>query len=191
VNVAKPQSNDFPTEGRMNTPPLGGVLVVASLGLFAFAIVVVLVSSAIDNWRLRKLNPDESVSEIYRRLVKLHSRICNCSQPGETAYHVSAQLNAQLNSVAGSQYLMNRILAIRSDIDHLTEICVQSFYARPEPDARQQLRAIELWHRLRLRLWIFWAIRKFLERISSKALGKSLLLQSTSARGTQIPMLEQ
>ena len=124
----------------------GGVLALA-LGCLAAWWVV-------DAWRLRRLPPGAAVIDLYRRLYR-HARGLEAGfRQGDTPHEFATTLALRLKELAQGHRGGQRLLSALDEIRWLTELSARTLYSRHTPQASEQSEAVQLWGRLRRRLWL-------------------------------------
>jgi hypothetical protein len=126
----------------------------AAGGLLALALGCVTVWFFVDAWRLRHLPPGATVIDLYRRLYRYAQRLGAGSREGDTPYEFADTLVVRLKRLALGRRGGQHLLAAMDEIRWLTELCARTLYSLHKPKASEQAEAVEIWSRLRRRLWL-------------------------------------
>jgi transglutaminase-like putative cysteine protease len=126
---------------------IGGGLLVLTLAGFAIWWIV-------DAWRLRRLPPGAAVLDLYRRLYRYARWLGVGSREGDTPHEFAATLTLRLKELAQRHRGGRRLLPARREIRWLTELCARTLYSRHKPQVSEQAEALQVWSRLRRRLWL-------------------------------------
>jgi len=122
------------------------------LGMLGFALWNVW-----ENWRFRKLSPDEMVAQLFVHLIPFGERLHVQTFAGATPYEYAGAFSIRLETLSERQRFLGlpqgegryMVREIRS----LTEFFVRAAYA-PEPLTEgERKEALKLWRDLRWRLW--------------------------------------
>ncbi len=123
--------------------------------LAALIPLIGLVWNIVDVWRLGHMSPAAAIERLYHRLRRSARRLSVPAWEGDTPYELSGALQRRLTVENPA----------RQEVSWLTDLYVRTSYSAHPPDRRDQLQAIQVWRRLRLRLWWVW-LRAALKRSS-------------------------
>jgi transglutaminase-like putative cysteine protease len=126
-------------------------------------IVGTLADFFIDNWRLQHLSPKRAVSVLYQRLYQFRTRLNSHARSGDTPYQVAAMLGRELEALSEDAAWHRFMPRAIQDVRTLTELYVRAAYSAHAPDSTQRATAIQIWSRLRWRLWLAWLCQKWLQ----------------------------
>ena len=117
----------------------------------AGALMLVLLGATLwlagDIWRLRFLSPAAATAIIYRRVYRYANRLGAEVQPGSTPYELAALFSRRLKTLAAEADSVN------DDLLTLMSLYVQAHYSPRSLTLAEQRQAIQIWQRLRWRLW--------------------------------------
>ncbi len=115
--------------------------------------------TVLDGVRLRSMNVDAAVGNLYRRLRRSARRLSGPPAPGETAREHADVIIGRLSRLSSELPVARPVLKpIPGCIDELSELYMRSLFA-PMPLAKQDVaRAARLWSRLGWRLTIAGAL---------------------------------
>jgi hypothetical protein len=108
----------------------------------------------IDGWRLRQATPALAVAMLYRRLHRQGQRLAAVTDPGDTPNEFATRLAKRVTMLPPDGRWKTALAPAPQEINHLTDLYVQSRYSPHAPDRKTQNQAIRTWRRLRRRLWL-------------------------------------
>ncbi len=109
-----------------------------------------------DMWRLRHMPPHETIERVYLRL-RLQSRWLNVdSMPGETAHEYASSLVQCVSGLASTHTRQSVLQSTSQDMDRFVDLYDRSTYSSQHADAIDRYLALQVWLRLRMRLWLVW-----------------------------------
>jgi hypothetical protein len=123
-------------------------------GLLLLAGSLILAWSLADVWRLRRLPPAAAVAALYRRLYRYGSWLGVLSRAGTTPHEFTATVTRRLGALAESRRLGRFLSSAAGEMGLLTDLCIRALYSLHQPQAGDQVRAIQAWGRLRRRMWL-------------------------------------
>jgi hypothetical protein len=126
----------------------------ATGGLLVLALGCLAAWLALDAWRLRRLPPGAAVIDLYRRLYRYARWVGAGSREGDTPHEFATTLTLRLKELAQGHRGGRRLTAAVDEIRWLTELCARTLYSLHRPQASEQAEAVEIWSRLRRRLWL-------------------------------------
>ncbi len=122
----------------------------ASVILFvAFSAEIV---RTIDLLRLRRLSPGEALAHVYRRLAGRGRRLA-ILPAGSTPSETASALVFCLERLGQWQWLRRAFHPAGHEIRRIADLHVRSAYSAHPASLDQQIEAIQIWRRLRWRLW--------------------------------------
>jgi transglutaminase-like putative cysteine protease len=111
----------------------------------------------VDTWWLSRLSPTVTIEQLYRRLLRYGRRLAVPIWAGETPYEFNDLLVGRVVEQA-NRWRWGRWLKPAVQETHwLTDLYVRLVYSTHPPDLDNQTHAIQVWWRLRWRLWLAWA----------------------------------
>jgi hypothetical protein len=134
----------------ISLPKLIGWIVLTSLALAYLALLV----SYLDRRRLKKLPPTFAVAEVYRRLYRSASALTSPLSPADTPNEWNQRLLIKIKLLARSAPWSAWLYWTPRDTSHLTEMYNQAVYSADGVNAQEREQGIQIWGRLRLRLWL-------------------------------------
>jgi transglutaminase-like putative cysteine protease len=123
-------------------------------GLLALALGGLALWWVVDTWRLRRLPPGVAVIDLYRRLYRYARWLGAGSREGDTPHEFATALTLRLKELAQGHRGGRRLLFALDEIRWLTELCARTLYSLHKPQASEQAEAVQMWGRLRRRLWL-------------------------------------
>jgi transglutaminase-like putative cysteine protease len=138
-------------QGRAGLFLWGGTLLLLLAGVGWFLL---------DGWRLRRLAPVATIGAVYERLGDHGQRLAVPRWMGDTPYEFATSLSRRLERLAQGRWrkiLRPAALEVRS----LTDLYVQTAYSPQAPGLDDQQQMIQVWQRLRGRLWLAWLVTLF------------------------------
>lgn len=132
----------------------------------AGGIVALLLGGAIwtvaDSWRLRHLPPAATVERLYQRLRRNGHTLAVLSKAGDTPYEFSAALAECMADLATTRRRWGVLLApAAQEVNWLADLYVHLAYSAYPPSAADRTQAVQIWQRLRWRLWLAWGMQIF------------------------------
>jgi len=97
-------------------------------------------------WRLSRTLPQEAIAEIYRRLYTTGKKLKPQVYPGDTPAEFAGSLILQMQA-------LSEIGGAGSEASQIADYYSQAVYSPYSPDGSNRDHAIQLWTRLRSRLW--------------------------------------
>ncbi|MCL5996683.1 MAG: DUF3488 and transglutaminase-like domain-containing protein, partial [Chloroflexi bacterium] len=132
---------------------LGAALPLATLVLLVLALPAWLLA---DLWQLRRLPPRLVVGRLYERVHGLGKRLAVPMRAGDTPFEYAQSLQQRVRQLAPDQQRRTIVDASTRELSQLTELYVRTSYSPYMPDDIDRWQALQLWQRLRLRLWLVW-----------------------------------
>jgi hypothetical protein len=123
-------------------------------GLLALALVCLTIWLIVDAWRLRRLPPSDAVIGLYRRLYRSALWLGLDSTEGDTVHEFATTLTLRLKELAQARRGGRGLISAVGDIRWLTKLCARALYSLDKPHASEQAEAVQMWGRLRRRLWL-------------------------------------
>jgi hypothetical protein len=123
-------------------------------GLLALALGGLVLWLLIDAWRLRRLPPGETVIGLFRRLHRYAQWLGVGSCEGDTPHEFATALVLCLRELGQGRPAILGLLSAVDEIRWLTELCARSLYSLHKPQVSEQTEAVQVWGRLRRRLWL-------------------------------------
>lgn len=131
----------------------------SAIGLLALALILWL---SLELWWLGRLSPNAAITSVYARFHRQSQRLDIEIHNGDTPSEFTASLTRQLNILGKKQFWSHFLIPAESEAHRLTDYYSRTIYSQHPPDNADQQNAIQLWQRLRRRLWIATIARKFL-----------------------------
>lgn len=110
--------------------------------------------SIADRWRLRRLTPVAAVAALYGRLEQQGQQLAVPLWAGETPYEFAAALTERMKTVGSTSRWAAALAPAAHEIGWLAGMYVRASYSPHRPTPTEQIQAIKIWQRLRLRLWL-------------------------------------
>ncbi len=133
---------------------------VASLsGLFVLIAILWQIS---DIWWLGQLTPASTITGVYNRLQRQARRLDVPFQRGDTPSEFSNSLTKQLNRKRQVEILNRFLIPAASEARHLTDFYCQTIYSQHPITTSDQKDIIQLWRKLRHRMWLAVIAKKIL-----------------------------
>jgi transglutaminase-like putative cysteine protease len=126
---------------------IGGGLLVLALGGAGVWLLV-------DGWRLRQLPPRAAVIRLYGRLYRYGRWLGIFPKQGVTPREFAAILAQRLRNLEETRSWGKVLSPAPGEIRWLTHLCTLALYSLHRPQAKDQKLAIQIWSRLRRRLWL-------------------------------------
>jgi hypothetical protein len=126
------------------------------LPLAAILLLFLLQFTVVERWWYLRLAPELAIQKIYRRLYHLGRPLAGEYTRAETAYEFMQKL---VNTIEASHPKEHSFFAkiyssARQDVERLTDLYQNALFSH-NPMHKDELRkALKLWKRLRMRLWI-------------------------------------
>lgn len=131
-----------------------GVYVGGGLGLLLLGSAAWLM---VDGWRLRRLAPVATIGTVYERLGSHGQRLEAPHWAGDTPYEFATSLTRRLEVLAQGRW-QKFLSPAATEVRSLTDLYVQTAYSPHAPGLDDQRQTIQVWQRLRGRLWLAWLI---------------------------------
>jgi transglutaminase-like putative cysteine protease len=109
---------------------------------------------AVDNWRLRRMEPAAAVTTAYDRLRRFGQRLGARVPTGATPYEYGDALADMLKGLAKGRRWQETQAAASKEIERLTDAYVRVSYSAGEPDRIDRATAVMAWQALRWSLWL-------------------------------------
>jgi hypothetical protein len=126
---------------------IGGGLLFLALGSLTLWLII-------DAWRLRRLPPGDAVIGLHRRLYRYARWLGVGFSEGDTPHEFASTLALRVKELAQGERGGRRLLSAADEIRWLTELCARTLYSLHEPQVSEQAEALQVWGRLRRRLWL-------------------------------------
>jgi hypothetical protein len=111
----------------------------------------------VDGWRLRRLAPVAAVDTLYERLGEHGQRLAVPRWGGDTPYEFTTAFTGRLEGLAQGRW--HKLLSpAAGELRSLTQLYVQTAYSPRSPGPDDQQQVIQVWQRLRGRLWLAWLV---------------------------------
>jgi transglutaminase-like putative cysteine protease len=107
-----------------------------------------------DSWRLRHLPPAATVERLYQRLRRNGHTLAVLNEAGDTPYEFSASLAKRLTDLAQTGRWKGILTPAVREAQGLADLYVRLTYSAHRPDAADRIQAVQIWQRLRWRLWL-------------------------------------
>jgi len=130
-------------------------------GLIGSLILTIILWLSIESWWLSRLSPSAAITGIYARLYRQARYLDVIVQRGDTPSEFSASLLRHLDERKKNQFIDHFLIPAGTEMHRLTIFYSRTTYSQHAPDAADQQNAIQLWQRLRRRLWLATLARKF------------------------------
>ena len=143
---------------------LGWLLWLGLPGGLALLVLAGVVWSAAEDWWLRHLKPAAAAAMLYRRLQRHGRRLAVPMRAGDTPYEFAASLTGWVADLAQKGRWSEVLPPAVQEVRQLTGLYVQASYSSHLPGAADQALAIQIWQRLRWRLWLAWVWWKWKPR---------------------------
>jgi len=114
----------------------------------------------VEGWRLRRLPPGLLLAALYQRLRRQARRLALPVGVGQTPYEFAAMLITHLEAQMAESRWHASLAPARPDVQQLTELYVQGSYSNRPLSPTDRYTAIQIWQRLRWRLWLAGAVRR-------------------------------
>jgi transglutaminase-like putative cysteine protease len=125
-----------------------------SAGLLAMTVLGALVWSTADAWRARHLPPNAAVIDLYQRLYRYAPRLGASPRQGATPREFADALGSRLRQLAEGRHSAAWLDAAPREIRLLSELCTSALYSPHHTHRTEQRQAVQIWSRLRRRLWL-------------------------------------
>jgi hypothetical protein len=128
-------------------------------GLLLLVALTAEVSRTIDLLRLRRLSPGETLAQLFRRLANRGRRLARLPA-GATPSETAGILAGRIDSLGQRRWIQHSLQPAGREIRQLTDLHVRSAYSSHPASGDHQIEAIQIWQRLRWRLWVARIIQK-------------------------------
>lgn len=125
-------------------------------------VLIVIIWQISDIWWLGRLTPASTISGVYNRLHRQARRLDVPFQRGDTPSEFSNSLTKQLNRKRQVEILNRFLIPAASEARHLTDFYSQTIYSQHPITASDQKDIIQLWRKLRRRMWLAVIAKKIL-----------------------------
>lgn len=129
------------------------VWIIGILGLSAIWIAGWTLSS---DWRLRRLSPAETVVRLYGQFEQYSHALVAHTDSSYTPLELAAALSHHVQQIDHALPWSNRLQPVTQEANWLTYLYVRTVYSAHSPSRAEQVQAIQVWQRLRQRLWLAW-----------------------------------
>ena len=123
-------------------------------GLAGILALVASASAWGDYWRLRHQEPSETIFFLYRRVQRQGRSLKVPVKVGDTPHEFAQAFAHFLSGLARTDITQKVCFPVREDIHHLADLYTRVSYSPHPIGSAEQSRAIQVWTRLRWRLWI-------------------------------------
>jgi transglutaminase-like putative cysteine protease len=110
----------------------------------------------VDGWRLRRLAPAAAVVTVYERLYRYAHWLAVPLWPGDTPYEFAVTLAKYIDTLAQGKRWQAVLAPIKPEVQRLTKLYIETAYSEHPPNEADRRQAIQIWQRLRQRLWLAW-----------------------------------
>jgi hypothetical protein len=118
----------------------------------SFVFIFILVWIGWDSLQLTRLEPEQLVQLLYRRLRRLARPVTGTISKHQTAHSYSDALNEKMLSLVRRSRLQNLLLPAEDEINQLTELYARSLFSPASPTRMDARSASKAWSCLRWRL---------------------------------------
>ena len=125
---------------------IGGGLLVLLTGNFTW--------NKIDRWRLERMAPTTAITILQRRLYNHGHRLNGSHSSGDTPFEFADALINHIDNLAMRKRWGQLLLPAQQEVQWLTQLYVQTLYSPHHFNAIDQSHAIQVWQRLKRRLWL-------------------------------------
>jgi len=125
-----------------------------ALGLSLFILLVGIVWQIIDMIILLRTTPQRTLINIYQRIRHQGTSLVSTTQPGDTPSEFASRLQHRLARLDPNLMRDRLIIPASGETRDLIGLYNQAMYSHHQLDPRQQHSAIQIWIRLRIRLFI-------------------------------------
>jgi transglutaminase-like putative cysteine protease len=122
--------------------------------LIALASIILIVWMMSDTWRLSRRSPTDVLSSLYRRLYHQAMHLDLPPEPGDTPYEFVSSFSRQVNTKAEGKPWEEWLRPTGPEAHQLINLYVHSFYSAHPPQELHKIQALQIWRRLRHRLWL-------------------------------------
>ncbi|OQY20664.1 MAG: hypothetical protein B6I34_08515 [Anaerolineaceae bacterium 4572_32.1] len=112
-----------------------------------------------DGWWLRRLQPALAVTTLYGWLRRHGQRLAAPTRAGDTPYEFVASLAEHVAALARENRWGEVLVPVAQEVRWLADLYVQASYSPRALDAADHARLVQIWQRLRWRLWLARLLR--------------------------------
>jgi transglutaminase-like putative cysteine protease len=125
----------------------------AGAGLVGAALVLSLVFIA-DTWRLRFLPPAAVLARIFRGIYRRGHSLNLSLNPGDTPFEVTDSLGLKARELSNTAQWSRLLQPMPQELHDLAILYAKSLYSQAPAGRLEKRQAIQIWGRLRWRLWL-------------------------------------
>jgi hypothetical protein len=110
-------------------------------------------------WRRRRMPAGATITDIYRKLYWHGERLDIPTTPGDTPNEYAATLARQIRGTAARKRWQEILKAVEREARQIVDIYGRTIYSPHPAGAAARNQAVQIWSRLRFRLWLAWMLR--------------------------------